>query len=88
MDINWLIQRLRHGDSYTVQDGDNDPYQVNNPPNSLMIKAAEVIIRQSNELGQASEIIGNLQRQLEEINAAYQTLRDSSTFTATGGKAG
>jgi hypothetical protein len=53
-----------------------------------MIKAAEVIIRQSNELGQASEIIGNLQRQLEEINAAYQTLRDSSTFTATGGKAG
>lgn len=86
MDINWLVQRLRHGDSYTVQDGDNDPYQVNNPPNSLMIKAADVIVQQSNQLTQAGEALNNLQRQLEEIYAAYQTLRDSSTTTAPSGE--
>jgi hypothetical protein len=86
MDINWLIQRLRHGDSYTVQDGDNDPYQVNRPPNSLMIKAADVIVQQSNQLAQANEALNNLQRQLEEIYAAYQTLRDSSVTSAPSGE--
>ena len=79
MDINLLVQRLRHGDSYVVQDGDNDPYQVNRPPNSLMIKAAEVIVLQSNQLQQSAEVVSNLQRQLDELNNQYQALRDSTT---------
>lgn len=78
MDINLLVQRLKHGDSYVVQDGDNDPYQVNRPPNTLMIKAAEVIVQQSNQIQQSAEVISNLQRQLDELNHQYQTLRDSS----------
>lgn len=86
MDINWLIQQLRHGDSYTVQDGDNDPYQVNRPPNSLMIKAADVIVQQNAQLAQAGKTINNLQRQLEEIYAAYQALRSSSTTPAPSGE--
>ena len=79
MDINLLVQRLRHGDSYVVQSQDNDPVQVNRPPNSLMIKAAEVIAQQSAQLQQTAEIISNLQRQLDELNYQYQTLRDSTT---------
>lgn len=86
MDINWLLQRLRHGDSYIVQDGDNDPYQVNRPPNSLMIKAAEVITQQNNQLAQANQAMSNLQRQLDEIYAAYQALRDSNTTPAPSGE--
>lgn len=86
MDINWLIQQLRHGDSYTVQDGDNDPYQVNRPPNSLMIKAADVIVQQNAQLAQTGETINNLQRQLEEIYAAYQALRSSSITPAPSGE--
>ena len=78
MDINLLVQRLRHGDSYVVQDGDNYPYQVNRPPNTLMIKAAEVIVQQSAQIQQSAEVISNLQRQLDELNHQYQTLRDSS----------
>ena len=78
-DINLLVQRLRHGDSYVVQSQDNDPVQVNRPPNSLMIKAAEVIAQQSAQLQQTAEIISNLQRQLDELNYQYQTLRDSTT---------
>jgi len=81
MDINLLVQRLRHGDSYVVQDGDNDPFQVNRPPNSLMIKAADVIVRQDVDMKNAIGIINNLERQLDELNHQYQTLRDSSTPT-------
>lgn len=87
MDINLLLQRLRHGDSYVVQDGDGDPYQVNNPPNHLMIKAAEIIMRQSNQLQQNAEVINNLQRQLNELNQQYETLRNFSTSTAPSGEA-
>lgn len=75
MDINLLVKRLRHGDSYVVQDGDNDPYQVNNPPNHLMIKAANVILHQDSMLKQNHEAIFNLQRQLDELTQQYETLR-------------
>lgn len=83
MDINLLVQRLRHGDSYTVQDGDNDPYQVNRPPNSLMIKAADVILQLSNAVQQANEAANNLQRQLNELAQQYETLRNSSSTTTS-----
>lgn len=88
MDINLLVQRLRHGDSYVVQDGDNDPYQVNNPPNHLMIKAANVILHQDSVLKQNHEVIFNLQRQLNELTQQYETLRNSSPITTPGGEAG
>lgn len=87
MDVNLLLQRLRHGDSYVVQDADGDPYQVNNPPNHLMIKAAEFIMRQSNQLNQNAEVINNLQRQLNELNQQYEALRNPSTTTTSGGEA-
>jgi hypothetical protein len=78
MDINLLVQRLQHGDSYTVQDGDNDPYQVNTPPTHLTIKAANVIIALSNQLQQTNEAMLNLQRQQEELLKQYETLRNTS----------
>lgn len=77
MDINLLVQRLKHGDSYMVQDGDNDPYQVNNPPNHLMLKAANVILQQDGVLKQNHEVIFNLQRQLNDLAQQYETLRNS-----------
>lgn len=83
MDINLLVQRLQHGDSYVVQDGDGDPYQVNNPPNRLMIKAADFIIQLSNQLQLNVEVINNLQRQLDELNQQYETLRNSSSPTTS-----
>ena len=79
MDINLLVQRLRHGDSYMVQDGDNDPYQVNNPPNHLMLKAANVILQLNNHLEQSNNVINNLQYQLNDLDQQYETLRNSGT---------
>lgn len=83
MDINLLVHRLRHGDSYTVQDGDNDPYQVNNPPNHLMLKAANVILQLNNHLEQSNNVVNNLQNQINELAQQYETLRNSSTATAS-----
>ena len=87
MDINLLVQRLRHGDTYTMQDGDNDPYQVNRPPNHLMIKAADVILHQDMILKQNHEAMFNLQRQLNELTQQYETLRNSSTAATSSGTA-
>lgn len=87
MDINLLVQRLRHGDSYMVQDGDNDPYQVNNPPNHLMVKAANVILHLDQQLQQSSDIINNLQHQLNDLAQQYETLRNSSITPAPGREA-
>ena len=87
MDINWLVQRLKHGDSYTVQDGDTDPYQVNTPPTHLTIKAADVIVALHNQNQQSSEAMLNLQRQLEELGQQYEQLRNSNSTTAPSGEA-
>jgi hypothetical protein len=86
MDINWLVQRLKHGDSYTVQDGDNDPYQVHTPPTHLNIKAADAIMALHNQLQQSNAAILNLQRQLEELAQQYEALRNISSTAATGTK--
>ncbi len=66
-----------------VQDGDNDPYQVNNPPNHLMIKAATVITDLSGQLQQAGGIINNLQRQLQELAEQHELLQKSRTAAET-----
>jgi CII-binding regulator of phage lambda lysogenization HflD len=83
MDINLLVQRLKHGDSYMVQDGDNDPYQVNNPPNHLMIKAANVILHLDQQLQHSSAVVNNLQNQLTELAQQYETLRTNNTATTS-----
>ena len=86
MDINWLVQRLTHGDSYTVQDGDNDPYQVHTPPTHLNIKAAALIVTLNNQLQQSNTAMLNLQRQHEELTQQYETLRNSSSAATPSGK--
>jgi len=85
MDINLLVQRLRHGDTYTVQDGDKDPYHVTRPPNHLMIKAADVIVHQDTVLKQNHEAMFRLQNQLNELTEQYETLRTQYTTSKAGG---
>lgn len=87
MDINLLVQRLQHGDSYTIQDGDSDPVQINRPPNHLMIKAAGVILHQDGVLKQNHETMFRLQQQLNELAQQYETLRNQYTTTTSSGTA-
>ena len=81
MDINLLVQRLQHGESYTVHNDQGEPYQENRPPTSLSIKAAQAILQQSNALNQAGETINNLQRQLNELAQQYELLQKSNAVT-------
>jgi len=68
MDINWLLQRLKHGEIYNAQNAEGDTYQVTRPPTSTSIKAAGVIQRLSEQLQQNAEINQNLMRQLQDAN--------------------
>ena len=92
MDINILIQRLRHGESYTAQDAEGNPYTVTRPPTSLSIKAAEMLIKQSNQIEQVYETSQNLMRQLNNLNEhydlLYKTRTPPETSTETGPEAG
>ena len=74
MDINILVQRLRHGERYTAQNEDGDTYTVTRPPTSLSIKAAEMLIKQNNQLEQVYETSQNLMRQLNNLNEQYDLL--------------
>lgn len=88
MDINWLVQRLKHGESYVINDGINDSYQVNNPPTSLSIKAAQVIERLHAHVNSVSETNLNLQRQLDQLLQEYELHRQADVTTAPSGEAG
>ena len=72
MDINWLLQRLKHGEAYQVQNEDGNVYQVNTPPTSLNIKAADVIHRLSEQIQQNAETTQNLMRQLHDANTQLE----------------
>jgi len=79
MDINWLIQRLRHGETYTAHTEEGEPYQVTHPPTSLSIKAAEVLIRQSNQLQAIAETNQALMRQTQDLNEKYEQIYKTSS---------
>lgn len=79
MDINWLIQRLRHGETYTAHTEEGEPYQVTRPPTSLSIKAAEVLIQQSNQLQAIAETNQALMRQTQDLNEKYEQIYKTSS---------
>lgn len=88
MDINWLVQRLKHGESYVINDGINEPYQVTNPPTSLSIKAAQLIERLHAQINSVSETNLNLQRQLDNLLGEYELSRQASPSSAPSGETG
>jgi hypothetical protein len=73
MDINWLVQILRHGEIYNAQNSEGETYQVTRPPTSVSIKAANVIQQLSNQLQQNAEINQNLMQQLNDANTELET---------------
>jgi len=90
MDINWLVQRLKHGETYNAQNAEGETYQVKRPPTSVSIKAAETIVRLDSQLQQNAEITQNLMRQLQDANAQldfFYKNKDKETQTTTEPKA-
>ena len=72
MDINWLVQLLKHGEIYNAQNAEGDTYQVTRPPTSISIKAANIIEQLSAQLQQNAQINQNLMRQLNDANTELE----------------
>jgi hypothetical protein len=72
MDINWLVQKLKHGEVYHAQNSEGETYQVTRPPTSISIKAANVIEQLSAHLQQNAEINQNLMHQLNNATAELE----------------
>lgn len=79
MDINWLVQRLRHGEIYTAHTEEGQPYQVTRPPTSISMKAADFIIQQNNQLQSIAETNQALMRQLQDLSEKYEQIYKTST---------
>ena len=82
MDINWFVQLLKHGETYQAQNTEGESYQVNRPPTSTSIKAANIIQQLSAQLEQNAEITQNLMRQLHDANSQlelFYKVRDQET---------
>lgn len=82
MDINLLVQRLQHGESYVVHNSQGEPYQENRPPTQLHIKAAQTIIALDTQLKQLNAALLNVQAQLNQLTHEYESSRTNSPITA------
>ena len=87
MDINILVQRLRHGESYSAQNEEGETYTVKRPPTALSIKAAEMLIKQDNQIQSVYETSQNLMRQLNDLNERYELLYKTQPTTKTSPEA-
>lgn len=87
MNINQLIQNLKHGYAYTATNADGEQYQVLVPPNKYMIKASEVIANLVIELQHTNKIavqnsklaasaFAECERLTKELNDAKKTVQD------------
>lgn len=83
MDINILVQRLQHGESFAAQNSEGDFYQINRPPSSLSVNAARAIIALNTQVEQLSAALLNVQNQLNQLSSEYELIRNNSTSTAT-----
>lgn len=75
MDINWFVQILKNGEVYTAHDDVGVPYQVNRPPTSQSIKAANFIEQLSQQLQQSNQTVQNLHNQVQGLLAQVELLQ-------------
>lgn len=85
MDINLLVKRLQHGESYVLHNALGEPYQENRPPTQLNIKAAETIIACEQKLQQAASIIRNLQHQITVLSQQNDFLHETKNASTGPG---
>jgi len=84
MDINLLVQRLQHGESFMVQNDIGDAHQVNRPPTSLSVNAAKTIVALAQQLEQTNAALLNVQAQLNQLSGEYEQIKNQHTDTSTG----
>lgn len=83
MDINWLLQRLKSGETYSINDGINEPYQVNKPASALSRKAAEIIEKLDQHIRSLSDTNLSLQSQINNLVQENEILRKANSSSTT-----
>jgi hypothetical protein len=83
MDINILVQRLQHGESFQAQNSEGESYQVNRPPSQLSINAAKVIVALDQQVKQLNASILNIQNQLNDLSNEYESFKKNQTTSTT-----
>lgn len=71
MNHDILINILKNGETYTINDGENPPYQVPRPPTKYTIAAADLIVKLLGQLQNDQVYLAQLQRERDE---AYNEL--------------
>jgi hypothetical protein len=84
MDINILVQRLKHGESFAAQNSEGKPYQVNRPPSQLSINAAKVIIALDQQVQQLNTALLNVQNQLNQLLEEYEQIKNKHSSGSSG----
>jgi len=81
MDINWLLQQLKSGTSYTINDGTATPYQVTKPASALSRRAAQVIAQLHQHIQELGDTNLNLQAQINTLIKENDKLRAQAVNT-------
>lgn len=81
MDVNILVQRLQHGESFMVQNSEGETYQINRPPTSLSVNAAKVILALDGQVQQLNAALLNMQGQLNQLLGEYEQIKNRTTST-------
>jgi len=76
MDINWFVQILKNGETYTAHNDVGEPYEVRRPPTSQSIKAASFIEQLSQQLQQSHQVVQNLQYQVQGLMEQVDLLQN------------
>lgn len=76
MDINWFVQILKHGETYTTHWPSGEPYQVHRPPTPQSQKAAQFIEQLHQQLQQSHQVTQNLQQQVQSLMQHVELLQN------------
>ena len=78
-----LINILKNGESYVVNDGVGEPQQVIRPPNKHMIAAANLIQQLLQKLEHTQNVLLQIQHERDEMAAALIQHQESSKQNGT-----
>lgn len=79
MDVNWLINQLKHGQANTFQKEDGTVYQEINPPSKLHLNAARLIEQLANQLEHSKAVERNLMKQINDLYEEINQLQRNKT---------
>lgn len=83
MDVNWLIQQLKHGRIRTTQNEDGTTSAEINPPSKLHLDAARIIEKLATQLEHSKAVERNLMMQINNLYDEINKLQCDKTSNGT-----